>query len=320
MKKYYTMMFCVIPVFTHAQNLVINPSFEIHSACPNQINQVDFATGWKSWAVTPDYFHACSNVASPNFGVPLNNRAFQPARTGDAYMGLFTHTIFTPNQREFIGGQLASPLTPGQQYFVSFWVNHAENPVLLKATDGIGIKFSTVDHNYFAEPDTANDAPHVFSSVIITDTINWVQVHGSFIADSAYAFFGIGNYFGDALTNVIQMGSGSSNYAYYLLDDVCISANPDECNIPLAVSDNNFSSSFRIYPNPAGDFVNVKFGELPVEGSVTIKNIAGQELILLSVKLNPEIQVDIESLQQGIYFVEWSNSSLLVRKKLVVQR
>lgn len=162
MKKLLTLILFYLPVYLFSQNMVINPSFENHTACPDQINQVHYAAGWKSWAVTPDYYNACANTTAPNFGVPSNNRAFQHARTGVAYMGLFTYSVFFPNLREFIGGQLSSPLVPGQQYFISLWVNHAESSPLLIASDGIGLKFTTVDHNFFCRAGYCQRFPACF--------------------------------------------------------------------------------------------------------------------------------------------------------------
>lgn len=321
MKYILTFILFNFPVLLFSQNLVINPSFENHSACPDQINQVDFATGWKSWGVTPDYFNACANLTAPNFGVPLNNRAFQHARTGVAYMGLFTYTVFLANQREFIGGQLSSPLIPGQQYFISFWVNHVENSVLLKASDGIGLKFSTVDHNFFAEPDTANDAPHVFANTIITDTVNWVQVHGSFVADSAYTFFGLGNYFGDSLTTVIQMGAANSNYAYYFIDDVCISTDHTVCEVPLSINSVKQNDLFfQITPQPADHSVSISFIKTVESGILEIKNLSGQVVLKEDIKSCMKLQVNTSRFPSGVYIAECTAGGIVYRSKLLISR
>ncbi len=321
MKTIQFFILTCFPFLLFSQNLVINPSFENHTACPDQINQVDFATGWKSWGVTPDYFNACANITAPNFGVPLNNRAFQHARTGVAYMGLFTYTVFLANQREFIGGQLSSPLIPGQQYFISFWVNHVENSVLLKASDGIGLKFSTVDHNFFAEPDTANDAPHVFANSVITDTVNWVQVHGSFVADSAYTFFGLGNYFGDSLTTVIQMGSANSNYAYYFIDDVCISTDPAVCEVPLSVNSVKQNDLFfQISPQPADQNVNIAFRNTVETGMLEIKNLSGRVLFKEEIKSRWKLSVNTSMFSAGVYVAECMADGKIFRSKLLISR
>jgi hypothetical protein len=51
-----TILFLVayITILT-GQNLVQNPSFEIHTVCPNNINQTSSAIGWSSFSETPDY-------------------------------------------------------------------------------------------------------------------------------------------------------------------------------------------------------------------------------------------------------------------------
>ena len=303
MKTQLLLLMILVSNWLYAQNLVLNPSFEDTLDCPHQINQINFANGWDSWGVTPDYFNACANIAAPNFGVPHNNRGFQVAHSGIAYVGLFTFTVFNPNMREFVGGTLTTPLTIGQQYFVSFWVNHADTSIVGWATDRIGIKFSTFAHNFFAIPDTVNNAPHVFSTNIISDTASWVLVQGSFIADSAYTFFGIGNYFEDAATSQIQISSGIANYAYYLVDDVCVSTSAGECNNVTGLQDSKLVEVSNVYPNPnKGKFKIVLSNEFQDHHPVIIiSNFVGQKII--EKKLSDKVmEIELEQ-PDGIYFV-----------------
>jgi hypothetical protein len=279
---------------------------------------VNLAVGWDSWAVTPDYYNACANTTAPNFGIPLNNRGFQNAHTGQAYVGLFTLAAFIPNQREFVGGTLSAPLTIGQQYFVSFWANHADTSLVGLTTDKLGIKFSTVAFNYFATPDTVNNLPHIFSNSIISDTANWVLIQGSFVADSAYTHFGIGNYFDDFQTNQSQIGTGTANYAYYLIDDVCISANSEACTPATGVVKNTLVAPFRIYPNPNhGNFMLVFSDNLQNENAtVTISNLLGERLLerIISDKAT-EILFEQPA---GFYFINVSTAKGSNSVKVVI--
>ncbi|MEY2828661.1 MAG: hypothetical protein RIQ33_519 [Bacteroidota bacterium] len=45
-----------------AQNLIPNPSFEIHDTCPDAPAQLRFCTNWYSpTSTTPDYFFRCTD-------------------------------------------------------------------------------------------------------------------------------------------------------------------------------------------------------------------------------------------------------------------
>jgi len=300
-----------------AQNLVPNPGFDINNGCPNQINQVNKAVGWDGWGGTPDYFHSCSNISNPIFGTPFNNRGFQVPHSGDAYIGIFSFTAFTTNGREFVGCQLDAPLVTGQLYYISLWVNHADTIVVSHSTDKIGIRFSTVAHS-LVNPDTALNNAHVFSTVVITDTANWVQVTGSFIADSAYTHVGIGNYFSDANTVVVP-GASNSNYAYYLIDDVCVSSDPSVCGIETGLNPDGESYP-GVYPNPAAEFVVVQ-SQKGFDGTLDIINLSGQIVVTqkISISANENKSVDIKEIVPGIYFLIFkdengTNASKLIKK------
>ncbi|HRG59409.1 MAG TPA: hypothetical protein PK323_10660, partial [Bacteroidia bacterium] len=204
-----SILFYLCMVKVNAQNLVPNPCFDLNNACPNQIGQIDKADGWSVWGGTADYFHSCANVSNPIFGTPNNNRGYRTPRSGEAYVGLFTHSVFENNGREFIGRALSSPMIPGTTYYVSMFVCKADVAVVGHSTNNIGVRFSTVSYS-LVNPDTALNNAHVWSTVVVNDTMNWTKISGSFIADSAYTFIGIGNYFSDSATSIIP-GNGNSN-------------------------------------------------------------------------------------------------------------
>lgn len=289
-----------IPAATMGQNLVPNPGFEINTGCPAQINQVGLATGWGSWAVTPDYFHACSNSSSPNYGVPSNVRGYQQPHSGQAYIGLYTFADQFPNMREFVGSQLSQPLTVGRQYFVSIWVCAVEQFLSTHASNKIGFRFSTVPFSQ-ANPDTALNNGHVFSTAIISDMANWTLFSGTFIADSAYQFIGIGNYFDDANTLVDSSNSHpTSNYAYYLIDDICVSASSKECNAVTSIDDNAPIGPMDIYPNPATGQLSFTGLRASVGAEVLVYNGVGQRVF--QKMLEPgNAGMDLSFLPKGFY-------------------
>ncbi|MBK6641117.1 MAG: T9SS type A sorting domain-containing protein [Bacteroidia bacterium] len=312
-------LFSLVTQIGHSQNLVLNPSFEIANGCPNQINQVDKADGWSGYGGTPDYFNACSNVTSPLYGVPTNTRGFQAARTGNAYIGLFTYANFGPNLREFVGRPLAAPLQPGTTYFVSMWVTHVEQSLVQFATNNIGVRFSTVPFSQ-ANPDTVNNMPVMFATSIITDSINWVNVSGSFVADSAYTHICIGNYFSDTLTSIINMGSPTTVYAYYLIDDVCVSPDPVFCPVEITSISETRDQKLSVFPNPANKSITISTARMQniSLGEIQIYNETGQ--LKYSRKSGSEMQltIDISAWSGGCYFVKLISEDAISNMRFVV--
>jgi hypothetical protein len=299
----------------NAQNLVPNPGFDINTGCPDQINQVDKADGWSTWAITPDYYHACSNITSPMFGTPSNNRGFQVPHSGDAYIGLFTHSSSSPNMREYVGRELSQPLVAGQTYYVSLWVNHADIDLGSHSSNGIGVRFSTVGYSLF-DQDTALNNAHVFSTAVITDTAAWVQVQGTFIADSAYTHIGIGNYFDSANTTVIQ-GAPTAGYAYYLVDDVCVSTDSLDCIVATGIFNEPEMDKLIAFPNPTNGKFLIK-GILSDDARIEIFNRLGK--IIMDERVNPSNpkEFNLTGFATGIYIIKVTEANAVFYSGIVL--
>ncbi len=317
MKTTVTILLSSLFISAAAQNLVPNGSFEINNGCPSQIGQVDLADGWVNWGLTPDYFHSCANAITPAYGTPDNIRGFQTPRTGLAYMGLLTTSDLVTNQREFIGRELAQPLTIGTTYSISFWVSRVGQQVCNHASNNIGVRFTTVSNYSLVNPDTALNNAHVFATSIITDSIEWVHVTGMFTADSAYTHMGIGNYFDDANT-LVTTGSPLSNYAYYLIDDVCVSPDPLFCNLPSGIEDVN-QFTFSLFPNPASGTFTM-YTKKSFHGEVRLVTLSGAQEFVKQLDLDPGASVDFEvsTLSPGIYLLILNGTDGPIVKKLVI--
>lgn len=204
-----------------AQNLVPNPSFETYSSCPNNYNQVSRATGWYPSANNnnPTYHtEYCNSCGTSTFQVPSNTWGNQTAATGVAYMAEVSMApSVQPNYRENIFAQLTSPLIIGNSYFVSMKVSHTDESQY--ATNNFGAKFSTLPTF------PINNICQVYSPTIITDKTNWTTISGCFIADSAYEYICLGNFFTDANTLVQQSCPSCqfSLYGYYV-DDISVTS------------------------------------------------------------------------------------------------
>lgn len=204
-----------------AQNLVTNGDFEVMNYCPNNYGEVFACHGWLSApndTVAPyatEYMNACNTGL---FNVPNGTWGYQIAHSGTGYMALATMAPqFTVNYRENIYTQLTTPLVVGTTYSVSMYVSHTDNSQ--HASNNLGLKFSTVPSF------PINNIAHVNSSSIITDNTNWVLISGNFVADSAYTYIAVGNFFTDANTaTTTSCGSCSFNQYGYFIDDVSVIA------------------------------------------------------------------------------------------------
>ncbi len=225
-----------------AQNLVPNPSFELTDTCPYTISfqEGDRPLYWRTWQGSPDYFNSCADTTDPLatlVWVPQNGWAFQYAQDGDAYAGFYLFS--TNNQyRENIGVSLTQPLTIGETYYASFWVNMADSgnyfALNFGACNNMGL-LCTMNSNAWEDTNgpafSFRNYAHLYRAEVLTDTANWTLVSGSFVADSAYQYVVLGNFFDNDHTNVLPMPPGNGEYSYCLVDNVCVSPSPNGCDI-----------------------------------------------------------------------------------------
>jgi hypothetical protein len=225
MKKSTIIFFSILSLCSKAQyNLVPNPSFEIHTTCPNSASQLTFATPW----VAPtnndaDYFNSCAT--NINYGVPSQGvYNFQNAHTGNAYAGIFLYNGINNNYREYCSVQLINVLMAGKCYFINFYVNKSSRFYGKYAVNNIACALTT---SYISNTGTGfilNLTPSVmkFGNPIISDTLNWVSVTGIYTAIGGEKQLTIGNFYNDTNTDTLNIGIGNYPGSGYLIDDVSV--------------------------------------------------------------------------------------------------
>ena len=288
-----------------AQNLVLNPSFEDTIACPTTTAIPMQCEYWYTANIgSPDYFSEQPDIFCSTSYVPLNQVGFQYARTGIAYVGLgpFVSTTFPSfaNRREYIGGILSDTLKQGHEYCVSFYVSIAEE--FKYVVDGIGLYLSvdsavdyTINTNLSFVPQISNPAGN-----IIYDTLNWVQISGTYIANGGEKYFTIGNFKDDANT-LVDSTSGTLMGAYFFIDDVSVI----DCTVGINEVNDNLSSG-KLYPNPANTVVYYKneLGE-DESGKVKLMDMLGKEIKEYKLtKGSNLISIPVSDLSKGIYIVK----------------
>jgi hypothetical protein len=296
-------VFCICLLTANGQNLVPNPSFEDTVECPDGFSQIDKAEGWFRWGLgTPDYLNSCSSAFASS--VPINALGHQ-ASSGfacKAYAGLFTFTIAT---NEYLATQLISPLVIGHKYYISFKVSLADTCKF--ASNNIGALFRVTSFQSVTIPFPYTNFAHINSGTI-TDKTNWSIIFGSFVADSAYNFIVLGNFFDDNQTDTISI-TGFTTDAYYYIDDVCVSVDSltcinfvPSCNTGVLEKE---KSKIHVSPNPFTEEITIDF---PVskhsQSVIEIYDMLGKVYPFVIEECTDGIRITPQGLlADGIYFL-----------------
>ena len=311
-------------------NLVPNFSFEIYDTCPNAPDQIQYALGWNKYSninSTPDYYNSCAPATG--FGVPKNIACYQPShRNCSAYAALVTWGT-TSNAREYAGIQLNQPLITGQKYYISFYTvmagyfaggNYYDMP-----SNNIGIRLSTVAYNP-SNPCPIDNFAHLRSIVVINDSINWMRISGSIVADSAYNYLIVGNFFDDANTDTINYNCGNcwNSFSYYFVDDVCLSTDSLLCNggidlLPcnVSVNENIFDDGVSVFPNPASDFVTLTF-QNNQNAEILLYDVFGNIIYDAKTQNETVFNIPLSPFSKGYYILKIINENKLpITKKII---
>lgn len=293
--------------FFYAQiNLVPNPSFEYTVSCPLGPDDATKCQSWSSYRNSPDYFNSCDPFIN-NVSTPFNFGGYQVPKSGNAYMGVLTYYSQTqiPGFREYLGAKLTNTLTLSQKYFFSMrWVATKSSVGPSNCySNNLGVTFSK--KNYTAgNPYPINNLAKVYSTTISNDTVNWNIIKGSFIADSAYEYVIIGNFFNDNSTDTLIFDSNPNCMgAYYFIDDVCVSTDSIFTfnYIPAGVSEfSKNNNRIKIYPNPTNDIFIL---EKPEEDeNYYIMNVMGI-MVKEGFCKGKKHRIDVSDLDNGLYFL-----------------
>lgn len=330
MKKIFLIIFGMLTfssLISFSQNLVPNFSFEqtdtcdIYGPCPTGFSMICIAEGWSTAKGSPDYFNACNSdtVSISSVSVPLNFGGYQNAATGNAYAGFFTHLGYNPNnynEREWIKCNLNSPLITGNKYYISFKISLADS--VNCSTNNIGILFSTVPFWHDVSV-PLNNFTHSNTQLIIEDTSNWTTIEEEFIADSAYEYMIIGNFYADSLTDSIYYPNRPVSYwvdssqcvAYYYIDDISVVADST-----VDLTEDELKFNIEILPNPAIEKIFIDFPHNH-KANVKIFNLLGT-LFFEENFLERNISIDLSFYQNGIYLIQAQQENNFLNKKITL--
>lgn len=309
MKKLITLLLLLAVATLHSQNLVHNPSFEDHNVCPDTHSQIAYALNWQNpqscFYNSADYYHSCSPT---DRGVPFNIVATQDAYDGEGYVGIYSFG-FDSYVREYIAGQLSSPLVAGQSYTVSFQCSLADAFGTGIATMGAHLSVAPIacvgQQNVFN-----NYTPQVEGTTIMASHTAWQQVSGTFTATGGEQYITIGNFRTDANTPSSYAFPGPGNQsamAYYLIDMVSVTA--------TLANDQFTDATITISPNPVTDTAYIDYPHKSPADVIEVYAVNGQ--LLYGTKGITDA-IYLGNLSKGVYFVRIvTQDSDSVIKKLV---
>lgn len=313
---YFILLFLLSETSSAQINLVPNPSFEDTIYCPYDISEILACANWLNFGNTPDYFNACSD-----FQAQLPNTVFgeQNANSGFAMAGLIVYAnpqLSSGIYREFIGCQLIQPLSIGQKYYLSLFINFTKDrPHRAIASNHLGINFSTIQYDSCCPPLSINSAV-IDLDTIYSDTVNWYKISGSFIADSQYVFLGIGNYFDNSNTDTIQIDSDTSQlslYSYYFIDDVCVSTD-SLYNETWTETKKVESKVFKFFPNPTDRYLFCR--GIDSGYNISVYNLFGT--LIYTNQLLSDSDIDLISFPAGVYIVSLFNNKSSFTQKIIL--
>ena len=307
----YLLSFLLVLVFKFTSiaqvNLVPNGGFEEYTVCPSSENPgvPDFLEyiGWKSKLYTPDYFNSCSTNTSVS--TPKNFIGYQLPNSGDSYIGLFSYDYSSFNNidnRELATAKLTQTLVIGVKYYLRMKVAPTLNnygDVINSFTDKTGFLLSTNETSV-----VLTNFAHLKADVILTDTLSWIELFTSIIADSNYCFITIGNLYDNANTNVnINFSNNNNNWGYTYIDDVCISADSTFCKNFTQQSPNNVKirdlNDLKIFPNPVTNNT-LYFSETLFNRKMQLVNYNGEIIFAIEKHTGSSLQFPV-NLNEGIY-------------------
>jgi len=202
-----------------SNNLVNNTSFEVYYNCPTSMGELSESKYW--WGYSADYFNACTT--NPGISVPSNVGGFQYAHTGVAYAGFALYTneyVSTPDYRETIKTKLSDSLIANKRYCTNFYISLAEGSYdsffSCLVLDSVGMLFTNDSVQDNALPIVSNGIK-VQNNIFNLDTVNWLQISNSFIANGGEQYLTIGNF-----DNIINWATGKTGMTAIYVDDVSV--------------------------------------------------------------------------------------------------
>ena len=214
-KLIFPLLFCMTLKGQLIRDYVVNGSYEKLSDCTNP-PVLKNAIGW---AAIDSIFYAAVINHKCNFRVPKTTNTWQFPNFGNGYA---ITTFYWPGlARGYMRNRLRSTLIANHAYCVRFYINIANTSP--RGMDGFGAYFAdssldtitkcTIPLSYL-NPQVKNPLGNV-----ISDTLNWIPITGTFVATGNEKYMVIGNFLAD---NAVTTSTINGPFVNEEWTDVCI--------------------------------------------------------------------------------------------------
>ncbi len=146
---------------------------------------------------------------------------WQYARTGDNYIvTTFFCSTCSSNPRSYPRNRLKQFLQAGKTYCVKFHIVNTNNTTLGIENTGAYFGGSGIDTiTKCTDPITYLNPQVLNTNGVITDTMNWVPITGTFVANGTEKYMVLGNFKSDVNTNTLLI---NPTYLPNKINDICI--------------------------------------------------------------------------------------------------
>lgn len=225
-------------------NYISNGGFEVCSNCATVLPSYK-AKDWEALDTISSFGYFFCSKNPPASNLPYMSTGFQYPRTGDniALCQFYCTGILcgTYSSRGYPRNRLKALLKPNKVYCAKYYVVNTNHNRIAIENYGLYAGDSSLDTIKYCNIALSYLIPQVeYSGGIITDTLNWTAVSGTFIATGTEKYVLLGNFRSNAATDTMQINPtmptmSNDNY----IDDVSLIemdlpayAGPDRSLIP----------------------------------------------------------------------------------------
>lgn len=302
----FTIAIVLYPSELFSQNLVSDPGFENYNdlfcgiLTPGAFDQMMADWSNPSQASPQMYFTdndpSCFNH-QPNstYSGPFGLKGSQMPLEGSAMAGLWCYTIEDLNQRHYVQTVLSEPLEIGETYKVGFYASLAD--AMEFGIDRLG---AVLTSDAISTPGDGPIAatPQVEVDYVLLESEEWVLISDTIVADEAYTYFTVGNFYDDQETTTISNPNatgGLSTYgAFYFIDSVFVERISD-----VSILSNSEESAVQVFPTYVTQQLSIKAS---YPGVCEIYASTGKLVYAVNVQKGLN-QYDLSLLANGAYLV-----------------
>lgn len=276
-----------------AQNLILNPDFELYSNCPTNLGDIDSAVSWVQVVQSADYYNCGLSTTS---SYPSNSTAF----SGTGFIGFASYG--DPNgSSEAVGQHLLQPLLPGQSYAFSFAAKKPYSGTWSTTCGGVAL--------YGFE----SNMPLNQISVHLAQSSN-SQLLGtsSAVQDTAWQLFSFVFTPSDTVNSIAMTVEHSPNCTECIfLDAVHLDASK------TAIAESSNEADVNVFPNPCSDQLTFSAEDnQPI--TLFLYDLFGQEILRLTFE--NAATINTAQLADGVYFYELHNDTWGIKNGKIVKQ